>query len=56
MHTRKRKPITVTLDREVVAEARLSERRWRQENRAAVKAYERFFEKHGVWNDGERGW
>lgn len=29
---------------------------WKKENRAAVDAYARFVERHGVWNEDERGW
>ncbi|MBS0589847.1 MAG: type II toxin-antitoxin system CcdA family antitoxin [Proteobacteria bacterium] len=29
---------------------------WLKENRAAIEAYNRHVEKHGVWSDGLRGW
>jgi antitoxin CcdA len=29
---------------------------WLRENRAAIEAYNRHVEKHGVWSDGLRGW
>lgn len=30
--------------------------KWRDENKKAIEAYSRFFAKHGVWNEDERGW
>lgn len=29
---------------------------WRRDNREAIDAYTKFFEKHGIWNEGSRGW
>lgn len=28
--------------------------RWRTDNQAAFESYEKFFEKHGVWNEDSR--
>jgi antitoxin CcdA len=30
--------------------------RWRDENKKAIEAYAKFFDKHGIWNEDERGW
>lgn len=40
--------------REVIAAER--RRRWLEENEAAFQAYDRFVEKHGVFNERERDW
>ncbi len=29
---------------------------WRRDNREAIDAYTKFFEKYGIWNEGSRGW
>lgn len=29
---------------------------WKKENRGALEAYDRFVEKHGIWNEDERDW
>ena len=29
---------------------------WKKENRRALAAYARYFEKHGIWNEESRGW
>ncbi len=29
---------------------------WQAQNSAAFAAYDRFVEKHGVWNEEDRGW
>lgn len=29
---------------------------WLKDNREAIEAYNRHFEKHGIWSDGLRGW
>ncbi len=38
----------------LVKEARAAQ--WKKENQGAIAAYARFVEKHGIWNEGERGW
>lgn len=40
--------------REVVQEERA--RRWLEENEDGFAAYERFVEKHGIFNEDEREW
>ena len=30
--------------------------RWRAENKKAIEAYGKFFERHGIWNEDDRGW
>jgi len=30
--------------------------RWRAENKKAIEAYVKFFERHGIWNEDEREW
>ncbi len=39
---------------ELVRERRAD--KWRAENKKAIEAYRRFFERHGIWNEDERGW
>ncbi len=29
---------------------------WREENKKAIAAYNDYFDKHGIWNKGSRGW
>jgi len=29
---------------------------WRRDNDAAIAAYNRFVDKHGIWNQGSRPW
>jgi antitoxin CcdA len=40
--------------RAVVQEERA--RRWLEENRAGLAAFERFVERHGIFNEGDREW
>ena len=40
--------------REVVQEERA--RRWLEENRAGLEAFEGFVEKHGIFNEDDREW
>jgi antitoxin CcdA len=40
--------------RQVVKEERA--RRWLEENRTGFEAFERFVEKHGIFNEDERDW
>lgn len=40
--------------RDVIREKR--QRRWLEENLEAFSAYERFVEKHGVFNEDDREW
>lgn len=47
--------LSQALEEEVVRrvrEAKAAE--WREENRAAIDAYNNHFEKHGLWSDGLR--
>jgi antitoxin CcdA len=30
--------------------------RWREENRKAIDAYNKYVERCGIWNEDERGW
>ena len=30
--------------------------KWRDENKKAIEAYSKFFDKHGIWNEDERDW
>ena len=39
---------------EIVRQQRAEQ--WRRDNREAIDAYAKFFEKHGIWNEGSRGW
>lgn len=32
------------------------QQRWVKDNEQGFVAYERYVEKHGVWNEDERGW
>ena len=38
----------------VVRERRAEQ--WRKENKKAIEAYNKFVEKHGVWNEDDRAW
>lgn len=29
---------------------------WREQNKKAIEAYAKFYEKHGIWDEDERGW
>lgn len=40
---------------EALVRARRADR-WRDDNKKAIAAYSSFFEKHGVWNEDDRGW
>ena len=47
--------LSQTLEAAVAAELKKEkERRWREENRAAIDAYNRHIERDGLWSDGMR--
>jgi antitoxin CcdA len=47
--------LSATLERALVEElARLRRKRWREENREAIAAYNDYVEEHGVFSDGVR--
>jgi antitoxin CcdA len=39
---------------ELVRERRAD--KWRAENKKAIDAYAKFFNRHGIWNEDDRGW
>lgn len=39
---------------ELVRERRAD--KWRAENKNAIDAYAKFFTRHGIWNEDDRGW
>ncbi len=39
---------------ELVRERRAD--KWRAENKKAIDAYAKFFDRHGIWNEDDRGW
>ncbi|MBL8953161.1 MAG: type II toxin-antitoxin system CcdA family antitoxin [Myxococcaceae bacterium] len=30
--------------------------KWRAENKKAIEAYGKYFERNGIWNEDDRGW
>ena len=53
--------LDINLSRELEGrlETLIKERRaakWKKDNQPAIDAYARFVEKHGIWNEDERGW
>ena len=47
--------LSATLERALMAElAEAKRKKWRQENRGAIAAYNEYIEKHGMFSDGVR--
>jgi antitoxin CcdA len=47
--------LSATLERALMEElAEAKRKKWRQENRDAITAYNKYVEKHGVFSDGVR--
>lgn len=47
--------LSATLEQALIEKLRQAqERQWREENRAAIEAYNQHVEKHGVFSDGTR--